>query len=292
MSSSETERAAPFLIVTGLSGAGRSTAIRALEDAGYEVVDNLPLPLAHRLVEPGSEPRAIAIGLSAGTRGFSAAAVAALMAGLRARSDIAPALIFLEADDAAILARYSETRRRHPAAPEESVEQGVSRERLSLAPLRAEADALIDTSVMTPHELKAAMAQRFGGDRAPGLTLSIQSFSYKRGAPRDADMTIDCRFLRNPYWSEHLRPRDGREPEVAAHVAGDPLYASFFEKLAEMAELLLPAYRREGKSHFLLGLGCTGGRHRSVAVAEALSARLRAGGWRVNLRHRDLERAP
>lgn len=285
-----TADAIEIAIITGMSGAGRSTVIDALEDMGWETVDNLPLALIPRLAEPGATGgRPLALGLDTRTRGFSAEAVIDVVARLRATPGVAPALVFMEASDATLIARYAETRRRHPVAPEEDVAQGVARERDMLAALRARADVLIDTTAMSPHALKAAIRDRLAHERTPGLSLSVQSFSYKRGAPPEADMVIDCRFLRNPHWDAALRALDGRDAAVAAFVAQDPLFAPFFEKLSELAVMLLPAYKAEGKAYFCIALGCTGGRHRSVALAEKLARRLSMEGWRVNLRHRELE---
>jgi UPF0042 nucleotide-binding protein len=280
-------------IVTGLAGAGRTTAIRALEDLGWEALDNLPLALIPRLCEPGADfasGRPLAIGVDTRTRGFSAEALIDLVTDLRARPGGATTLIFLDAADEALIARYAETRRRHPMAPEEDVGIGIERERDVLQALRERADLVIDTTALSPHDLKAQMRARFTGAAAHGLTVSIQSFAFKRGAPREADMVMDCRFLRNPHWDPVLRPQDGRDAGVDAFVAADPLFQPFFERLAEMVLLLLPAYRQEGKAYLGIGLGCTGGRHRSVALAERLAARLRQEGWRVNVRHRELER--
>jgi len=277
-------------VITGMSGAGRSTVIHALEDLGWETVDNLPLALIPRLAEPGATGgRPLALGLDTRTRGFSAEAVIETVAQLRATPGVAPSLVFIDASDAALIARYAETRRRHPVAPDEDVSLGVARERDMLSALRARADVLIDTSDMSPHALKAAIRARLAHDRAPGLSVSVQSFSYKRGAPREADMVFDCRFLRNPHWDAALRALDGRDTAVAAYVAQDPLFTPFFEKLSELAVMLLPAYKAEGKAYFCIALGCTGGRHRSVALAERLARRLNGEGWRVNLRHRELE---
>jgi UPF0042 nucleotide-binding protein len=281
-------------VVTGLSGAGRSTAMRALEDLGWETVDNLPLALIPRLADLGlGRERPLALGVDTRTRGFSAEALVEAVAALRAAPNVAPTLLFLDAADDALIARYAETRRRHPLAPDEDAAIGVARERVALAEVRERADVLLDTTGMSPHELKAEMRARLGHDAAHGLSVSIQSFSYKRGAPREADMVIDCRFLRNPHWDAELRPMDGRDGAVDAYVAQDPLFEPFFERLAELAVMLLPAYKAEGKAYFGIGLGCTGGRHRSVALAERLARRLSAEGWRVNVRHRELEgRAP
>ncbi len=278
-------------IVTGLAGAGRTTAIRALEDMGWEALDNLPLSLLPRLVDPDAPPdRPLAVGVDSRTRGFSAEALIEMVARLRAGGRATATLVFLDAAEEALIARFAETRRRHPMAPEEAVAIGVERERDMLQALRDRADLLIDTTAMSPHDLKAEMRARLAGAGATGLTVSIQSFAFKRGAPREAEMVMDVRFLRNPHWVPSLRPLDGRDGAVDAYVAEDPLFWPFFDRLAEMTLLLLPAYRREGKAYFGIGLGCTGGRHRSVALAERLAARLGAEGWRVTVRHRELER--
>lgn len=278
-------------IVTGLSGAGRGTALRALEDLGWETVDNLPLGLLPRMAEIAAEEnRPLAVGADARTRGFSAEALADAVAELRRGSRVAPALLFLDAADATIIRRYAETRRRHPLAPDEDVAIGAARERDALSGLRDRADLVIDTTDMSPHDLRARIRDQLSHAAAHGLSVSLQSFSYKRGAPREADMVIDCRFLRNPHWRAELRPLDGRDDAVADYVASDPLFAPFFEKLADLATLLLPAYKAEGKAYFGMALGCTGGRHRSVMLAERLAARLAGEGWRVNVRHRELER--
>ncbi len=277
------------VLMSGLSGAGRSTALGALEDLGWETVDNLPLALAPRLVAPGSD-RPLALGVAAHGRDFSTAGLIELAAALRATPGVAASLVFLDAADAALIRRYDETRRRHPLAPAEDAATGVARERDLLSALREQADMLIDTTALSPHALKAEIQSLLARGAGAGLAISVQSFSYKRGAPREADMVMDVRFLRNPHWEQALRPRDGRDPEVADYVAQDPLCAPFFERLAELVLMLLPAYKREGKAYFCIGLGCTGGRHRSVALSERLAARLTSEGWRVTLRHRELER--
>ncbi len=289
----ETERrAAPLIIiVTGLSGAGRSTAINALEDLGFETLDNFPLSLLEALVEPVSgASHSIALGVETRTRGFSARALTQALETLRRRWEAGTRLLFLDCSNAALLARFSQTRRRHPLAPAEDVATGIARERDLLEEVREQADAVIDTTELTPHELKAELERRFAGAREAGLAVSVQSFSYKRGAPFEADMVIDCRFLRNPYWDEALRELDGSDARIQAFVGEDPLYAPFFDRLTEMVLMLLPAYRAEGKAYFTVALGCTGGRHRSVVVAERLRERLAADGWTVRLRHRELER--
>ncbi|MEO1493574.1 MAG: RNase adapter RapZ [Pseudomonadota bacterium] len=279
------------LIVTGMSGAGRTSTIKALEDMGYEVLDNLPLPLFERVIEPVADTHApIAVGVDTRTRGFSARALTETVATLRGAWRTGTVLIFLDCDDEVLVSRFSETRRRHPLAPAEDPATGISRERDLLAPVRETADAVIDTTQMTPHELKAEIASRFTLNQSAGLSVTVQSFSYKTGTPSSADMVLDCRFLRNPYWEEDLRALDGRDERIQGFVGDDPRYAAFFDKLCEMVLMLLPAYKAEGKAYFTIALGCTGGRHRSVTVAEALAEQVRGDGWPVSLRHRELER--
>ena len=283
---------APLVLVfTGMSGAGRTTAIAALEDLGYEALNNFPLSMFEALIEPVVGTSApIAIGVSARTRGFSARALTETVDRLRDRWRAGTALVFLDCGDDELISRFSQTRRRHPMAPADDAASGVARERNLLSDVRDRADVVIDTSGMTPHDLKSDIAARFALDRSAGLSVSVQSFSYKRGAPHGADMVLDCRFLRNPYWDESLRALDGQDPAIQGFVRDDPLYDAFFGKLCDMLDLLLPAYRNEGKAHFTIAFGCTGGRHRSVTLAEAVNTHLRDAGLPVSLRHQELER--
>jgi len=279
------------LIVTGLSGAGRTTAINALEDLGYEAIENLPLPLFEALIASSNGPQApIAIGIETRTRGFSARALSETVAALRNVWQAGAALLFLDCSDRVLLARFNQTRRRHPLAPAEDPATGILRERDILAEIREQADAVIDTSAMNPHELKAELAARFALDHSVGMAVTLQSFSYKRGSPPGADMVIDTRFLHNPYWRDDLRMLDGRDDRIQEFVRSDPLYAGFLGKLCDLISMLLPAYRDEGKAYFTLALGCTGGRHRSVSVAEEIGRILADQGWPVSIRHRELER--
>lgn len=285
-------RSARIVVVTGRSGAGRSTAINALEDLGFEKVDTPPLPfvaaIASRALSMGKR---LAIGLDAKTDGFSPDAFAALLKRLRAEEPSADAAllvsVFLDCEDEALLRRYVETRRRHPLAPRGAVEDGLIADRRATDALRALTDMIIDTSRLTPADLKRTMRARFADDDAPGLALTVMSFSYKTGLPPDADLVVDCRFLRNPHYDEILRPLDGRDPNVAAFVAADPLYRPFLDQQIAQAELLLPAFRGEGKSYLTVAFGCTGGKHRSVAVAEAYAAALASRGWTATVRHRE-----
>lgn len=281
-----------ILVITGPAGAGRTTAIRALEDLGFEAIDNLPLSFLPRLFAGPPLERAVVVGIDARNREFDIDRLVAALGEVAKLSGQAPALVYIDCGTDTLIRRYNETRRRHPLSPTETPRAGIERERALLAPLRDRADALIDTGEMTPHELRAEMARLFGPkDARDGLAIELQSFSYARGTPRGADMVIDVRFLRNPHWDLALRPRTGRDPEVSAFVMGDPGFDAFYMRLVDLLRILLPAYQAEGKSYFGIGLGCTGGKHRSVAVAEALSKTLAEDGWRVSIRHRDLERA-
>ncbi len=283
-------RAHKLVLVTGPSGAGRTTAIRALEDMGVEAIDNLPLSLLPRLLDGPPLGRTLALGLDVRNRDFSVAGLIALIERLAEDPEVEAQLLYLDARPDVLVRRFSETRRRHPLAPAESPGEGVEREIDLLAPIRNRADVLIDTSDLTPHELRAEVGQWFGESATGKLAVSVQSFSYKRGVPRGLDLIFDCRFLTNPYWEPALRPLDGTEPAVAAHVTADPRFDEFFDRVAGLAEFLLPAYVEEGKAHLAIGFGCTGGQHRSVVVAERLAGRLAKAGWQVSKRHRELER--
>ncbi len=276
-----------LLLITGPAGAGRTTAIRALEDLGFEAIDNLPLGLLPRLLTGTAPERPLAVGIDTRSRGF---APEALLATLDAEPDQMPELVFLDCNEETLLRRFSETRRRHPLAPAESPIIGIRRERDMLAGLGDRAGVYIDTSDMSPHDLKAEIGRLFKTDSSHGLSVSVQSFSYKRGTPRGVDMIFDCRFLQNPHWQSELRAMNGTDAPVARYIAADPLFAPFFQQLDDMCKLLLPAYRKEGKSYLSIGLGCSGGKHRSVFVAQELAKTLAAQGWQVSIRHRELER--
>jgi UPF0042 nucleotide-binding protein len=279
----------PILLITGPAGAGRSTAIHILEDMGYEAIDNLPMHLLPRLLSGGPVERPLAIGIDTRTRGFDPTAILGIL-----DSDVRtpPTLVFLDCNEETLLRRFTETRRRHPAAPDEAPIVGIRYEIDLLQGLRERADILIETTDFSPHDLKAEMGQIFDYDQSHSLAISVQSFSYKRGTPRGVDMIIDCRFLQNPHWQEDLRALSGKDAPVANFVKADPLYDAFFEQLCGMCRLLLPAYRKEGKAYFSIGLGCSGGKHRSVCVTESLAKLLADDGWQVSIRHRELDRQP
>lgn len=279
----------PLLLVTGLSGAGKSTALQALEDAGYEVVDNLPLTLLGPLVRLDSPPdRPIAIGVDVRTRDFGDPAFVDRLESLLATPELPVRILFLDCDDEVITRRYSQTRRRHPLAGSLPIADGIRAERRRLAPLRGLADPVINTSDMAPNDLRRLMLDRFGAGLAAEMTLTILSFAFGQGVPRQADLVFDVRFLRNPHYDDELRPLTGREAAVGAYIEADPDFAGFFERLVGLLAPLLPRYRDEGKSYLTIAVGCTGGRHRSVYTAERLAARLREAGWRAAVRHREL----
>lgn len=279
-----------LVFVTGPSGAGRTTAIRVLEDLGYEGIDNIPLSLVPRLIDGAPLGRPIALGLDVRNRDFNATALIELIDSLTRDPRVALDVLYLDCAPTVLIRRFSETRRRHPLAPAETPAQGVEREIDLLAPVRVRADHLIDTTDLTQHDLKAEVAALFQTGTAGRLSVSLQSFSYKRGVPRGVDMIFDCRFLANPHWQPDLRPLDGRDPAVESFVRADPRFVEFFQKLQEMILFLLPAHVEEGKAHLAIGFGCTGGQHRSVAVAELVGNALAEAGWPVSKRHRELER--
>ena len=284
------QSSARVVIVTGASGAGRTTAINALEDIGFEAINNIPLTLLERVFESPAQLPPMAIGIDVRNRDFSVDTVLAALARIEDASEVDVEVLFLDCRPEVLVRRYSETRRRHPLAPQEAPVAGIEREMTLLAPLQSEADYLIDTSDMSPHDLRAEIGRRFGGAGFNDLVVSVESFSYKRSLPRGVDMIFDVRFLKNPHWEDGLRELDGRHPDVADYVASDDAFPPFFEKVVALVVSLLPAFKAEGKTHFSVGIGCTGGQHRSVTVAEKLSKALAEKGWRVSTRHRELER--
>jgi UPF0042 nucleotide-binding protein len=279
-----------LFLITGPSGAGRSTAFHALEDLGYEVIDNLPFTLIPRLIDGPPLERPIALGIDVRNRDFNANAVIELIDTLSRDPRVTMDVLYLDCAPAVLISRYSQTRRRHPLTEAATPAEGIAREIDILVPIRARASHLIDTSEMSPHDLKAELGRRFEPGKGRHLTVSIQSFSYKRGLPRGLDMVFDCRFLTNPYWQPDLRDKDGRETAVAAHIESDPKFAEFFQRLQGFILMLLPAQIVEGKAYLAIGFGCTGGQHRSVVVVEKLAKVLAEAGWQVSKHHRELER--
>ncbi len=287
----------PVLLVTGLSGAGKLSILRALEDLGYEAIDNPPLAMIENLVAgaPAEGERRIAVGVDARSRGFDASAVLATLARLRQNPAVWPQLVFAWAEPAVLLRRYTETRRRHPLSPLGRVADGIAAEQKLTAPLREAADLVVDTSALPLPELRQLVERRFGSGAefasAAGLAVAVVSFAFAAGLPCEADMVFDARFLRNPHYVEALRPRTGRDPEVAAYVEADPDFPAFLGGLCAMLDLVLPRFVQEGKKYATIAVGCTGGRHRSVVLVERLAAHLTKAGWRVSTTHRELQSA-
>ena len=280
-----------IIVVTGLSGAGKSSALKALEDMGYEAVDNLPLSLFATLVQPGASPvRPMAMGVDIRTRDFGAENVLEWFDAMHGRSELAIHLLFVDCDDEVLRRRFSATRRRHPLAVDRPIIDGIEHERSLMLPLREHADVVIDTSNLTLGNLRLALQGHFGLDQQPGFTVFVMSFSYGHGLPREADLVFDVRFLANPHYEPRLNSRTGCDDEVGEFIAADPGFTPFFENLRNLLLPLLPRYDLEGKSYLTISVGCTGGRHRSVYVAERLAAWLREMGLRVNLSHRDIDR--
>ncbi len=279
-----------IVLVTGPSGAGRSTAIRVLEDLGFEAIDNLPMGLLMRLLEGPQSDRPMALGIDARNRDFSTIGFIELAVRLRRMEQVDLTTLYLDCSDDVLLRRFSETRRRHPVAADASPETGVRQEKELLAPIREIADILIDTSPLNIHQLRQEVERWFAPQGGRHLSVAIESFSYKRGLPRGLDMVFDCRFLANPYWRPELRAEDGRNPDVAHYVQSDTNYAPFFDRVVDLLKVLLPTFRAEGKAHLSVAFGCTGGQHRSVAMAEAVAKALAEEGQQVAIRHREMER--
>ncbi len=277
------------VIVTGMAGAGRTSALRMLEDLGFEAVDNLPLPLLPRLLRGEDDAgQDLALGIDTRSRRFAPRALLEDLDRLTRDGAARPDLLFLDADDETLLRRFTETRRRHPLAHDRPVADGIARERGLMAPLREAADLVIDTSRLPLPALRRLLESRFGDSRETGLVLTVMSFAYRYGLPREADLVLDVRFLANPHYDPALRPLTGRDPEVGAFILRDGALAPFEAGLLELLRQLLPRYRSEGKSYLTIALGCTGGQHRSVFVAERIAQCLQGDGWRVNLVHREL----
>ncbi|MEO8292530.1 MAG: RNase adapter RapZ [Actinomycetota bacterium] len=281
-----------FTIITGLSGAGRSQAAKCLEDLGFFVVDNLPPALLAKMAELASRPGGparVAIVVDA-RGGVFFGELSKALEELR-ELNIGYRILYLEASDDALVNRYEATRHRHPLAPADRVVEGIRKERLMMESLRGEADLVVDTSDLSPHDLRDRIRELFA-DAPPeaGLQVSLLSFGFKYGAPRDADMIFDVRFLPNPYWEAELKDLSGADTEVQAYVTGQPLYREFMTRLGSLLDVTVPGFLAEGKAYLTVAVGCTGGRHRSVVVVDELAASFRGRGLPVTVDHRDLDR--
>jgi len=278
-----------IVVVTGMSGAGRSSCLKILEDVGYEAVDNLPFQLLTRVLRSDEPPeRPLAVGVDSRTRGLVPGELVREVERFRAEASTPIRLVFFECDDDVLQRRYTESRRRHPLAQDRPVSDGIARERVLMAPLKAAADLVIDTSTTSLAELRRQIVAELGPQAEGRLTLTVLSFSFRNGLPREADIVFDARFLANPHYVEALRPLTGLDPAVRRHVEQDPDWSRTVNGLEALLMPLLPRYRAEGKSYLTIAIGCTGGRHRSVALAEELAGRLRAAGWQPLVVHRDL----
>lgn len=283
-----------ILLVTGLLGAGKTTALKVLEDLGWETIDNFPIRLLDRLIDgpaskaPGHDESApLAIGFDARTRGFNPNDIIARVKTLAAHRDIQLNTLFLECSGQELERRYNETRRRHPLAADMPVAAGISAERELLEPLRRWADMLIDTTAFSVNELQQVIRERFAGGDGQAMTVTVSSFGFSRGMPV-ADLVFDMRFLDNPHWIPELREQTGRDAAVGEHIRQDPAFPEAFARIRDLLLLLLPRYQAQGKAYVHIAFGCTGGRHRSVFLAEQIAAALREAGFSPTLLHRNL----
>jgi UPF0042 nucleotide-binding protein len=284
------------LLVTGVSGAGRSTALKALEDMGYEAMDNIPLDLLLTLLTPPSSTirtrhGAIAAGIDIRTRDFDVEHFMERVAPLYARDDMQVSLLFMDCDDEVLSRRYSETRRRHPLAEDRPVRDGIRMEREIIGALRDHADLDIDTSTMAGADVRRLLAGHFTIEKGPDLTATVMSFSYRKGLPREADLVFDVRFLRNPHYVPELKTLSGMDRDVARYIGEDPVLDEIMGRFDDLLLDLLPRYAAEGKTYLTIAIGCTGGQHRSVFVAERLADILEGAGHPVTRRHRDVNTA-
>jgi RNase adapter protein RapZ len=282
-----------ILLVSGMSGAGKSTALKTLEDMGWEVVDNLPFTLLDRLLatrqpEGARAARPLALGIDSRTRGFDARSIVERIKTMRDSHGENVATLFLDCAGAELERRYSETRRRHPLAPDRPASDGIARERELMAQLRRWADHVIDTTATSSNDLRLELRNRFEGAVGAETVLSIMSFGFARGIPRNADLVFDMRFLRNPHWDAALRPKTGLDSDVGNYIRVDQAWDEGVKRIEDLLLMLIPRYHAEGKAYLTIAFGCTGGRHRSVHVAEFMGARLRSEGYSPTTLHRDI----
>ena len=281
------------VIVSGLSGSGKTTAVRALEDLGFFCIDNMPLPLLSKVLDLASTRESpqferFAFVVDTRERQFLSEADAVITS-LRAE-DLSLQVLFFDADDNTLIRRYSETRRPHPVSDGGTVREGIQRERELLSDVRRHADHIVETTEHTPHTLKAFVKGLYGQQTAVTMQVNVLSFGFKHGLPPECDLVFDVRFLKNPYFVEHLRPMSGLDEPIKDYVLGQDDSGRFLRLFREIGDFMLPAYQRDQKSYLTIGIGCTGGRHRSVALTEEIGSRLRGKGWDITIIHRDLEK--
>lgn len=298
MTSKTSLKTQTILLVTGLSGAGKTTVLKTLEDLGWEAVDNFPIRLAGPLLDiPATGGRAapmipLALGFDSRTRGFKADTLIKQIKQLQKRPDLNIMTLFLDCAGTEIERRYAETRRRHPMAQDRPAMDGIAQERMMMEPLRRWAETVVDTSKMSAHELQNDIRERFSSEATPHSIISITSFGFSRGVPHNVDLVFDLRFLRNPHWDNQLRPLTGLDAEVSDYVEADPAYDEAMAKIRDLLAFLLPLYDAQGKAYVNIAFGCTGGRHRSVHVAEQFGRWLRNDGYSPTVTHRNLTSRP
>lgn len=283
-----------LLLITGMSGAGKSTALSVLEDLEYEAIDNLPINLLPSLIDlamkndPDHINPALAIGVDARTRNFQPENIVKVLSRIKEQERISIKILYFDSGDEVLSARFSETRRRHPLAKDRPVSDGIARERQMMEVIKAQSDYIFDTSEFSIHDLRRVLSQHFERGQDKGLSISVSSFAYPKGLPRDADLVFDVRFLRNPHYDENLKAKTGREEGVGEYIMRDPVFNSSWDKISSLILTLLPEYKKEGKSYLTISFGCTGGKHRSVFIAEKLGALLKEKNYKVNIHHREL----
>lgn len=287
-----------ILLITGVSGAGKTTVLKTLEDLGWETVDNFPIKLAGQLLKipaSGGEDGPnipLALGFDSRTRGFDAEALIQQIKKLQNQPNLEILTLFLDCAGVEIERRYAETRRRHPMAQDRPAMDGIAIDRNLMEPFRRWAETVVDTSKLSAHDLQQAIRERFTSETSPHSTITVSSFGFSRGVPHNADLVFDLRFLRNPHWDSELRPMTGMDATVAEYVSADPKYDEAMQKIRDLLRFLLPLYDAQGKAYINIAFGCTGGRHRSVHVAEIFGNWLREDGFVLTVAHRDLTSRP
>ncbi len=277
------ENAYKPVIVTGLSGAGLSSVLKSLEDLGFEVFDNFPISLVPSLLEESENKGALAIGIDTRTRGFSPNAV------LQTVKDIDAFLVYITCDDEALQQRFTETRRKHPLAENQTIKAGIEKEREILRPLKAKANLTIDSTALSVHDLRHMLEGHFGSRLENNLSISVVSFGFRHGLPREADIVMDVRFLKNPHWDGKLKSKTGLDKDVGAYIETDPEFKNFIKSFESLLEPLIPRYAREGKHYLTIAIGCTGGQHRSVYCTEMIGQWLKAKEYTTHITHRDIK---